>query len=102
MIPMSLSFGITIRVGHALGEQKLETASHRSLVGIITAALLSLISVGFFLLFPEWSIRLYTTAPVVSATAATLLMFTAMYQFSDALQTSANGALRGYKVLRSR
>ncbi len=26
MIPMSLSFGITIRVGHALGEQKLETA----------------------------------------------------------------------------
>ncbi|MFN1534624.1 MATE family efflux transporter [Vibrio jasicida] len=97
MIPMSLSFGITIRVGHALGEQKLEMASHRSLVGIITAALLSLISVGFFLLFPEWIIRLYTTDPVVSATAATLLMFTAMYQFSDALQTSANGALRGYK-----
>ena len=40
---------------------------------------------------------MYTTDPVVSATAATLLMFTAMYQFSDALQTSANGALRGYK-----
>lgn len=97
MIPMSLSFGITIRVGHALGEQKLNDASHRSLVGIVTAALLSLTSIGFFLLFPEWIIRLYTTDPVVSATAATLLMFTAMYQFSDALQTSANGALRGYK-----
>ncbi len=33
----------------------------------------------------------------MSATAATLLVFTAMYQFSDALQTSSNGALRGYK-----
>lgn len=97
MIPMSLSFGITIRVGHALGEQKDQLAAMRSYVGVVTAALLSLMSVAFFLLFPEWIIRLYTTDPVVSATAATLLVFTAMYQFSDALQTSANGALRGYK-----
>lgn len=97
MIPMSLSFGITIRVGHALGEQKHYDAKDRSLFGIITAALLSLISVAFFLLFPEWIIRLYTTDPIVSATAATLLVLTAVYQFSDALQTSANGALRGYK-----
>lgn len=97
MIPMSLSFGITIRVGHALGEQKQQLAAMRSYVGVVTAALLSLVSVAFFLLFPEWIIRLYTNDPVVSATAATLLVFTAMYQFSDALQTSANGALRGYK-----
>ncbi|MGY3569752.1 MATE family efflux transporter [Vibrio paucivorans] len=97
MIPMSLSFGITIRVGHALGEQKQSLASERSKVGVITAALMSLISIAGFLLFPDWIIRLYTTDPAVSATAATLLVFTAMYQFSDALQTSANGALRGYK-----
>lgn len=97
MIPMSLSFGITIRVGHALGESKQQLASLRSYVGVVTAALLSLVSVAFFLLFPEWIIRLYTTDPTVSATAATLLVFTAMYQFSDALQTAANGALRGYK-----
>lgn len=97
MIPMSLSFGITIRVGYALGEQKKDIASHRSLVGVITAGLLSLISVGFFLLFPELIVRMYTSDPVVSTTAASLLVLTAIYQFSDALQTSANGALRGYK-----
>ncbi|MGR5269034.1 MATE family efflux transporter [Vibrio astriarenae] len=97
MIPMSLSFGITIRVGHSLGAKQEQNAIERSIFGIITAALLSLISVAFFLLFPDWIIRLYTTAPAVSATAATLLVFTAVYQFSDALQTSANGALRGYK-----
>jgi len=97
MIPMSLSFGITIRVGYALGEQKKDIASHCSLVGVITAGLLSLISVGFFLLFPELIVRMYTSDPVVSTTAASLLVLTAIYQFSDALQTSANGALRGYK-----
>ncbi|MFM2661768.1 MATE family efflux transporter [Vibrio chagasii] len=65
VIPMSISFGITIRVGHALGEKDELGAIERSKVGILVAAV--------------------------------LLTFTAMYQFSDALQTSANGALRGYK-----
>ncbi|ROS64635.1 MATE family efflux transporter [Vibrio crassostreae] len=97
VIPMSISFGITIRVGHALGEKDELGAIERSKVGILVAALISLLSVAMFLLFPEWIIRLYTTDPAISATAAVLLTFTAMYQFSDALQTSANGALRGYK-----
>lgn len=97
VIPMSISFGITIRVGHALGAKDDVGAVERSKIGILVAAMLSLCSVAMFLLFPDWIIRLYTTDPAVSATAATLLVFTAMYQFSDALQTSANGALRGYK-----
>jgi MATE family multidrug resistance protein len=97
VIPMSISFGITIRVGHALGAKDDVGAVERSKIGIVVAAMLSLCSVAMFLLFPDWIIRLYTTDPAVSATAATLLVFTAMYQFSDALQTSANGALRGYK-----
>lgn len=97
VIPMSISFGITIRVGHALGAKDDLGAVERSKIGIVVAAMLSLCSVAMFLLFPDWIIRLYTTDPAVSATAATLLVFTAMYQFSDALQTSANGALRGYK-----
>jgi MATE family multidrug resistance protein len=94
---MSISFGITIRVGHALGEKNELSAIERSKIGILVAAMISLLSVATFLLFPDWIIRLYTTDPTISATAATLLVFTAMYQFSDALQTSANGALRGYK-----
>ncbi|MGR5558073.1 MATE family efflux transporter [Vibrio fortis] len=97
VIPMSISFGITIRVGHALGGKNELSAIERSKNGILVAAMISLLSVATFLLFPDWIIRLYTTDPTISATAATLLVFTAMYQFSDALQTSANGALRGYK-----
>ncbi|NOH97392.1 MATE family efflux transporter [Vibrio sp. 99-70-13A1] len=97
VIPMSISFGITIRVGHALGEKDELGAIERSKIGILVAGLISSLSVTIFLLFPEWIIRLYTNDPAISATAATLLALTAMYQFSDALQTSANGALRGYK-----
>ncbi|ANS87038.1 Multidrug resistance protein HmrM [Vibrio scophthalmi] len=97
VIPMSISFGITIRVGYALGEGDELGAIDRSKIGIIVSALVSLISVATFLLFPEWIIRLYTSDPVISATAATLLAMTALYQFSDALQLGANGALRGYK-----
>ncbi|SON52635.1 MATE family efflux transporter [Vibrio tapetis] len=97
MIPMSLSFGITIRVGHALGAKDNRGAVHRSHVGIIVAVLLSLISVSGLLLFPEWLIGLYTSDPVIASTASLLLVYTAVYQVSDAIQTSANGALRGYK-----
>ncbi|EGU31059.1 putative multidrug resistance protein [Vibrio ichthyoenteri ATCC 700023] len=97
VIPMSISFGITIRVGYALGEGDELGAIDRSKIGIIVSALVSLISVATFLLFPEWIIRLYTNDPVISATAAALLAMTALYQFSDALQLGANGALRGYK-----
>ncbi|MFC5077133.1 Multidrug resistance protein NorM [Vibrio thalassae] len=97
VIPMSISFGITIRVGHALGAKDELGAIERSKIGILVAGLMSLMPVTIFLLFPDVIIRLYTTDPAVSATAATLLVFTAMYQFSDALQTSSNGALRGYK-----
>ena len=34
------------------------------------------------------------------AIASTLLSYAALYQFSDALQLTANGALRGYKDTR--
>ncbi|GEA59362.1 MATE family efflux transporter [Vibrio comitans] len=97
VIPMSISFGITIRVGHALGEKEESSAIERSTIGIVVAGLVSLLSVATLLLFPEFLIRLYTSDPTITATAATLLTLTAIYQFSDALQTSANGALRGYK-----
>ncbi|MGF1682181.1 MATE family efflux transporter [Photobacterium minamisatsumaniensis] len=97
MIPMSLSFGITVRVGHALGKNDELTAKFRSKIGIAIAALLSMISAAFFILFPEWITRLYTTDPIISATASSLLFYTAIYQISDALQTSSNGALRAYK-----
>ena len=100
MIPMSLSFGITIRVGHALGQGNEEEARLRALSGIALATLMAVLSVLGILIFPQQIISLYTNDPDIVQGATVLLMFTAMYQISDAIQTSTNGALRGYKDTR--
>ncbi|AMO57657.1 multidrug transporter MatE [Endozoicomonas montiporae] len=101
MIPMSLSFGITIRVGHALGQTKMAEARLRSITGILLAGIIAMISSSALLLFPEQIISLYTRDPEIAQMAAALLVFTAIYQFSDAIQAAANGALRGYKDTRT-
>lgn len=100
MIPMSISFGITIRVGHALGQNNEAEAKVRALSGIVLAAMMALLSVTALLLFPQQIISLYTNDPDIMHSAAALLSFTAMYQVSDAIQNSTNGALRGYKDTR--
>ncbi|MEH6451679.1 MAG: MATE family efflux transporter [Psychromonas sp.] len=97
VIPMSLSFGITIRVGYALGRGDEAAAILKTKVGIINAALISLFASSAFIFFPELITSIYTKDPVIAATATTLLWYTALYQMSDALQTSISGALRAYK-----
>ena len=57
-------------------------------------------SIAALLLFPEFIIGLYTQDPAIIKGASALLVFTAIYQFSDAIQTATNGALRGYKDTR--
>ncbi|UYM14946.1 MATE family efflux transporter [Endozoicomonas euniceicola] len=101
MIPMSLSFGITIRVGHALGQNNTTEARLRSISGVLLAGMIAMVSSSALLLFPDQIIGLYTNEPEIVEMAAALLVFTAIYQFSDAIQAAANGALRGYKDTRT-
>ena len=49
------------------------------------------------LLLPVTLANIYTTEPIVVEIAASLFIFAALFQFSDALQIAANGALRGFK-----
>ena len=100
MIPMSLSFGITIRVGHALGQNNEDEAKIRALSGIALAGLAAALSALGIFLFPQQIISLYTNDPEIIQGAVLLLGFTAVYQVSDALQNATNGALRGYKDTR--
>ena len=97
MIPMTLSFGITIRVGHVLGEGNVQAARLRSFSGIIPAVCFSVVSATCLLLFPDVIIGLYTNGGTVTQGAAMLLSYAALYQVSEALQSSANGTMRGFK-----
>ena len=100
MVPLSLSFGVTIRVGQALGAGEAAKASFSGFSGIITCALTALISASVMWFFPEAVTSLYTQDPEVVALAVQLLIYAAIFQLSDGIQIAANGALRGYKDTR--
>lgn len=97
MLPLSLSMAITIRTGQFLGSQKPVEARYSSMVGISLGLIIAVISASLIYIFNEWIARLYTPDPQVQALASSLLIIAALYQFSDAIQVGAVGALRGYK-----
>ena len=73
MIPMTLSFGITIRVGHVLGEGNVQEARLRSFSCIILAVCFSVVSATCLLLFPDVIIGLYTNDATAAQGAAMLV-----------------------------
>lgn len=97
MMPLGLSQAITIRVGHAAGSGNFLLARRRGWTGIIMAGGIMVLSASFLLLFPDLIVSFYTSDTEVSAMVLTLLFAAALFQFSDGLQVSASGSLRGLK-----
>ncbi|WP_070971448.1 MATE family efflux transporter [Vibrio sonorensis] len=101
MLPMSIGAAVSIRVGHKLGENQVEGAAIASRVGLIVALLMSVFTATLTLLFREQVALLYTDNKAVIEIALQLLLLAAVYQFTDAIQVVAAGALRGYKDMSS-
>ncbi|WP_428610042.1 MATE family efflux transporter [Sedimenticola sp.] len=97
MLPLSISQAVTIRVGHAAGAGDMVLAVIRGRVGVVMAGAIMALSATLLLLFPELIVGLYTNDAAVAKMAMTLLFAAALFQFSDGLQVSASGALRGLK-----
>jgi MATE family multidrug resistance protein len=97
MIPLGISAATTIRVGHALGEQKAREARFRGMAGISLAAVCMFGTASTMLLFPEFIVSIYTEDVAVANMAVGLLFMAAIFQLSDGIQVSAAGALRGMK-----
>ncbi len=97
MIPLGISAATTIRVGHALGEQKARQARFRGMAGISLAAMCMFGTASTMLLFPELIVSIYTQDVAVGNMAVSLLFMAAIFQLSDGIQVSAAGALRGMK-----
>ncbi len=100
MIPLSLGMAITIRIGQALGRGTPRDARFVAGVGIVSSLFYACFSAGLMLLFGEQIARIYTTDPAVIAVAAGLFFYAALFQFSDVVQVTAAGALRGYQDTR--
>lgn len=100
IIPLSMSMGVTIRVGQTIGAGVPEKARFTSFAGVITTLMTASVSASIMLFFPEAVAAIYTRDPQVSQLAAELLFFAALFQFTDSVQIASIGALRGYKDTR--
>ncbi|MCD6582707.1 MAG: MATE family efflux transporter [Desulfuromusa sp.] len=100
MIPLSLASAITIRVGHAIGQQRYDRARLSSKAGLLLNSAIALVTATLTLLFAEQIAGVYTQNPQVIMIAVGLLYLNALYQVSDAFQIGAAAALRGYKDSR--
>ena len=100
MVPLSLAFASTVRVGNALGRRQPEAARTAAQAGVMLALVFSAFSASLMLLFPRQIVAIYTAAPEVVATAVGFLLWAALFQVFDCLQASAAGGLRGYKDTR--
>lgn len=100
MIPYSLGMAATVRVGQALGRGEPREARFAAGVSMATALGYACISASLMLLLREQIAQIYTPDPKVIAIAATLIVYSALFQFSDAIQVTAAGALRGYQDTR--
>ena len=97
MLPFGQAQAVSIRIAHNVGAGKLEYAGFVARSGLSLAMLISLCTAVLTITFRHDIVALYTDDPGVRETAAHLLLFCSAYQFCDALQVVAWGALRGYK-----
>jgi MATE family multidrug resistance protein len=100
MIPYSLGMAATVRVGQALGRGEPREARFAAGVSMATALAYACLSASLMLLLREQIAQIYTPDHAVIAVATTLLVYSALFQFSDAIQVTAAGALRGYQDTR--
>lgn len=101
MIPYSLAMATTVRVGQALGANHPREARFAAGVAMATGLLCACISASYMFFLRDYIARIYTPDAAVIAIATSLIIYSAIFQFSDAIQVTAAGALRGYQDTRA-
>ncbi|MGY3856648.1 MATE family efflux transporter [Aeromonas sp. NJAU223] len=97
MLPLSIGVGVTIRVGHNIGEGRPDHARVAARTGLMLGMAVAAGTAAITVLLREHIAGIYTDDQQVIALAAILLFFAAIYQISDSVQVVAAAALRGYK-----
>ncbi|WP_421189847.1 MATE family efflux transporter [Aeromonas sanarellii] len=97
MLPLSIGVGVTIRVGHNIGEGQPDQARVAARTGLMLGMGVAAATAALTVLLREPIAGIYTDDLQVIGLAATLLFFAAIYQISDSVQVVAAAALRGYK-----
>lgn len=98
MLPLSMGIATMVALGKALGARDLKLAAVTLRLSLWVSAGMSAVLGLAIWLGADWLIAAYTDDPVVRDVARGLVLYIAIYQFIDALQTIAAHALRAYRV----
>lgn len=98
MLPLSLAIATLSGVGQAVGARDWPRTHSVIGAGLLLAAGLSTTVGVLFWLAAAPLVAAYTNDPAVQAVAVNLVVYIAVYQFFDALQTIAGHVLRAYRV----
>lgn len=100
MLPYALGMATTVRVGQEIGAKQPRQAFFAATTAMLTALMVACVSFSYMIWLREPIARIYTSDPEVLTIAATLIIYAAIFQFSDAIQVTAAAALRGYQDMR--
>ncbi|MBO0961122.1 MATE family efflux transporter [Neobacillus sp. MM2021_6] len=97
MIPISISTALTVLVGYEVGARRYKDAKQYSWLGVLLAILIAIGTGVLVVLFRYQVAGLYSNEAAVINLTANFLIFALFFQISDAIQATAQAALRGYK-----
>lgn len=97
MIPISISTALTVLVGFEVGARRYKDAKQYSWLGVSLAICIALFTGLLVVLFRYQVAGFYSNETAVIQLTANFLIFALFFQLSDAIQATAQAALRGYK-----
>jgi len=100
MPAMALGMAATIRIGFRVGSAEILDARTTAVLAMITTVIIALCGSIFVYFFRFDLVSFYTKDLAVASQAANLLLFVTVFLVLDAIQSTASGALRGYKDTR--
>lgn len=97
MIPLSMSMALTVLVGFEVGAKRNKDARAYSWLGVGLSILIAFVTGILVILFRYDVAALYSNETAVINMTAHFLIYALFFQISDAIQATAQSALRGYK-----
>ncbi|WML26936.1 MATE family efflux transporter [Neobacillus sp. OS1-33] len=97
MIPISISTALTVLVGYEVGARRYKDAKQYSWLGVYLAILIAVVTGLLVVIFRYQVAGFYSNETAVINLTANFLIFALFFQICDAIQATAQAALRGYK-----
>lgn len=95
MVPLGLSYALTVRIGNARGERNPMALHQRAVGGLYLTAIIMALAALFVLVFARFIVELYTNNAAITPIAVNILFIIGIFQLVDGVQVCASGILRG-------